>query len=205
MKRLNENTIKLKQIMRRVDSLLNEDIFDYSTLMAAGNKAGSDEIELAKDLASIKSPVSTGGASTEGNTVTVNLKSMDGDVVIPEEENINDDEFTLMKDDWSGVVLAHRSVVDGRKALVIYGTEWKKLTNKNKKIAIALVNNSGGDFKQNANNDIEIAFWRINKPSEIKWVTSIGGMAYENFVIAIGTIKDSSGKPEAAPPPEENT
>jgi len=145
MKKFNENNIKMKRLIREVDELLSEDFVD--------NFIQGDTATLAKAMA--KKNSYGGGVSTEKFGDKYKILVVSQDIVIPSGP-WSGDETTIQKD-WIGNVDFRQDTVDGKRALVIDGEEWKVLPDS---LVIAFVDKSSGQaFDEDENIDTNVYYW----------------------------------------------
>ena len=74
MKRLNENSIKLKQMMRKVEDMINEDVMDYVFTKTMGLDSDNATVTAAKDLA--RAGVSANYSKNTSTIKSINIKKM---------------------------------------------------------------------------------------------------------------------------------
>ena len=152
MKKLNENNIKLKQIMREVDGFINDDFID--------NMIMGDMATLAKSKAKFKGTY--GGVEKKtnkaGETETYKITVVP-EVTIPAGEWA--DEETKINKNWIGNIDFESSTIDGHAALIVHGNKWRKIDDK---LVIAFTNQSSGDeWKEDTDITTWIYYWKEGK------------------------------------------
>jgi len=153
MKRLNENSIKLKQMMRKVEDMINEDVMDYVFTKTMGLDSDNATVTAAKDLA--RAGVSANYSKNTSTIKSINIKKIHGDDVEIDHFNL---EGTLFKETWSGKVDVTVDVIKNKRGLVISGS-WAKLAKIDDSLFVGMIPTTKDKFYSDVTNDVSLYVW----------------------------------------------